>query len=76
MTLTPRGRTLLELALVTLVLVVSALIVIGAYLLGQSWKQDRLDTEEAGTIPPVSITCQEDMACWDCHTMGNKECGP
>jgi len=22
------------------------------------------------------INCQEDMACWNCHTMGNKICGP
>jgi len=21
------------------------------------------------------ISCQEDMACWDCETMGNKRCG-
>jgi len=20
--------------------------------------------------------CEEDQACWDCHTMGNKVCGP
>jgi hypothetical protein len=76
MTLTPKGRRVLELTLVTLVLVVSGLIVIGAYFLGQSWKQDRLTTEDAGTIPPVSITCQEDMPCWDCDTMGNGRCGP
>jgi len=22
------------------------------------------------------ITCQEDMPCWDCRTMGNRICGP
>jgi hypothetical protein len=21
-------------------------------------------------------TCQEDMSCWDCRTMGNHLCGP
>jgi len=21
------------------------------------------------------ISCQEDMSCWDCATMGNKRCG-
>jgi hypothetical protein len=21
------------------------------------------------------IKCQEDMPCWNCHTMGNKQCG-
>lgn len=21
------------------------------------------------------LECQEDMACWDCETMGNKICG-
>jgi hypothetical protein len=76
MTLTKRGRTVLELTLVTLVLVLSGVIVISAYLVGQSWKQDRLDTDKAGTIPPASFTCLEDEPCWDCHTMGNKECGP
>jgi len=25
------------------------------------------------TPPPI---CTEDMPCWDCETMGNKECGP
>lgn len=24
---------------------------------------------------PVEDNCQEDMACWNCETMGNKECG-
>lgn len=22
------------------------------------------------------VRCTEDMACWDCHTMGNRVCGP
>lgn len=22
------------------------------------------------------VTCQEDMKCWDCKTMGNLVCGP
>jgi hypothetical protein len=25
---------------------------------------------------PESIACYEDMPCWDCSTMGNKQCGP
>jgi hypothetical protein len=25
---------------------------------------------------PESIACHEDMACWDCATMGNMQCGP
>ena len=24
----------------------------------------------------VGGVCQEDMACWNCETMGNKRCGP
>jgi hypothetical protein len=24
----------------------------------------------------IHVTCQEDMPCWDCHTMGNRVCGP
>lgn len=28
------------------------------------------------TIPyAIPTTCQEDMPCWDCKTMGNKVCG-
>lgn len=34
-------------------------------------------------IEPVTLTadtaplvrCEEDMPCWDCHTMGNRICG-
>ena len=32
---------------------------------------------ELGNIHPIQgwvITCQEDMNCWDCETMGNKIC--
>lgn len=29
---------------------------------------------EADTTPPPT-TCQEDMPCWDCATMGNRICG-
>lgn len=25
--------------------------------------------------PAMSVRCTEDMACWDCHTMGNHVCG-
>lgn len=24
----------------------------------------------------VHVTCQEDMKCWNCKTMGNHVCGP
>lgn len=29
-------------------------------------------------VGPVVNTqgCEEDQPCWDCHTMGNKVCGP
>jgi hypothetical protein len=36
----------------------------------------------SGTVPsrwvpePTTTVCHEDMACWDCETMGNKICGP
>jgi FkbM family methyltransferase len=32
------------------------------------------DFDAAAEVIP--ITCQEDMACWDCTTMGNGRCGP
>lgn len=70
--LTPRGRRVIELTVVTLVLVVTC-----GFML---WALHRELTREldspSGTIPPVSITCEEDMPCWDCHTMGNGRCGP
>ncbi|MGE4426061.1 MAG: hypothetical protein AB7G37_06395 [Solirubrobacteraceae bacterium] len=28
------------------------------------------------TIPPPVARCAEDEACWDCSTMGNRQCGP
>lgn len=27
-------------------------------------------------IIPHKQDCTEDMSCWNCHTMGNRECGP
>lgn len=24
----------------------------------------------------TTVQCQEDEPCWDCHTMGNRICGP
>jgi hypothetical protein len=26
--------------------------------------------------PTGKPICQEDQRCWDCHTMGNRICGP
>ncbi|WP_051790997.1 hypothetical protein [Amycolatopsis jejuensis] len=34
---------------------------------------------EPGTphpAPSPSVQCEEDEPCWDCHTMGNRQCGP
>lgn len=31
---------------------------------------------ESPVYDPVSIDCEEDQACWDCETMGNRICGP
>ena len=28
------------------------------------------------TTPPLTPPCQEDEPCWDCETMGNRQCGP
>lgn len=73
MTLTNRGRRVATAALVTLVVVVSWAWILFGFAQGQANKQDRLNTD-SGTIPPK--VCQEDEGCWDCTTMGNKECGP
>lgn len=63
-----------ELLTVTLLLIGSLVFVWGCLVIGQNREADRLT--DSGTIPPVEITCQEDMPCWDCSTMGNRECGP
>ena len=31
---------------------------------------------QVATSQPTQAQCEEDMPCWDCHTMGNKLCGP
>lgn len=31
---------------------------------------------QAPHIPHMLARCEEDMPCWDCQTMGNKQCGP
>jgi hypothetical protein len=66
MTLTPRGQWVLA----TLVVILVAILIGWAFSTGQDRKEHR-----TGLIPPVSITCQEDMPCWDCNTMGNLKCG-
>ena len=32
--------------------------------------------DQLNKLQSTAITCQEDMPCWDCTTMGNKICGP
>jgi len=33
--------------------------------------------QEVKSQPPwPGLRCTEDMPCWNCHTMGNKICGP
>lgn len=27
-------------------------------------------------VPTSTTSCQEDMPCWDCTSMGNRICGP
>lgn len=68
LTLTRRG----DIAVATFVVVTCAFWIILAFLIGQTLKADRTD---GGVGPSQQITCQEDMACWDCHTMGNGRCG-
>jgi hypothetical protein len=70
--MTSRGRFVVA----TLAVLVLWVWIIASFTIGQNWKQDRLNTEDSGTIPPVSITCQEDEPCWDCTSMGNGVCGP
>ncbi len=32
-------------------------------------------TPQPAGHPPIVLTCEEDMPCWDCETMGNGICG-
>lgn len=67
MRLTRRGRFVVGALLVLLMWAW----LIGAFVVGQNWKADRL---ESGSAPQVA--CQEDEPCWNCETMGNGVCGP
>ncbi len=50
----------------------------------QAWTPDQapqvdpLPVGAPGADTPVTsgVGCQEDNPCWDCETMGNKDCGP
>lgn len=55
-------------------MVLGALAVIGGLLLG-AWLAGPTDESLAPAVDRRP-TCQEDMACWDCETMGNRVCGP
>ncbi len=45
------------------------IVIYSIFLLGALvWLTVSLDSEET--------SCQEDMPCWDCKTMGNRICGP
>ena len=65
MKLTRRGNAVIGVALVVLLWA----FLVGAFIVGQEWKQDRLRSE-------YQTECQEDMPCWDCSSMGNRICGP
>ena len=54
MTLTPKGRRWLDTALASVSVILSALIVLAAFYLGQSWKADRLSA------------CVHGKAGWTC----------
>ena len=70
MRLTPLGTLV-----VTILSIVALYAFLGAaYIIGQNNVEHRKDFGPH-LIPPVSITCQEDMPCWDCTTMGNQKCG-
>lgn len=43
------------------IILFSLLFIVVTLVIGQQWKHDRMVTE--------------DMSGWDCHTMGNLECG-
>lgn len=33
-------------------------------------------TDGRTSVPTPAAQCQEDEACWDCHALGNRVCGP
>lgn len=44
-------------------------------LIGSNQNQTITPTPSTSTSQ-VSTVCSEDMPCWNCHTMGNHQCGP
>lgn len=34
------------------------------------------ETTQPVPVQATQPTCEEDEPCWNCHTMGNKQCGP
>jgi hypothetical protein len=55
-----------------------ALVIVGMAILLQASnfgaaKIDRYNETQIGNA--IYITCQEDMPCWNCETMGNRICG-
>ena len=56
-----------------------AVMVIPAWVSLPSWVETTvtdLDVAQAFDAPEYKQTCQEDNPCWDCHTMGNRQCSP
>lgn len=39
-----------------------------------SWAKSQMSGGQM--FPGQPQECTEDMPCWDCHTMGNRICGP
>lgn len=55
-----------------LILIPLTFLVLGGFFLGSvlDWTESK-----AGVRLGEQVTCEEDMPCWDCETMGNRICG-
>lgn len=43
---------------------------------GVGWALAQVTTPDPPRARPAVVRCAEDDPCWDCHTMGNRRCGP
>lgn len=62
-----RGTAIIAIAIVVLAV---------AYLAITSPKSEAQRQKDVGENSPATQPCAEDSPCFDCETMGNRQCGP
>ncbi|MFB9924892.1 hypothetical protein ACFORO_25990 [Amycolatopsis halotolerans] len=65
-----------RIAAIAAILVGLGLVIVGLALLALQASGSLAVSVPGKTIPATATPCAEDEPCWDCHTMGNRKCGP